>query len=278
MNGIDTSNLKIEPYNEIKPEETIPEMAKPKKVISEIAKPKEKIPELNIHQEKIIENNSKNTPMETRDEIYDDPTDEELKATYHKYNGEEPISDIYNKNSPFDYNDGKKGNIFNVGYEAETVIEQKKMNDVNKVSPTKDVYGRNYILDVDDTPDRKEISSSVDGNQAIEFKRKYAKKGRVILDFSQGNENAKIIVSLNSGPEAITPITEKRQKIGDKETNEITYIRKHSIPLTKEDDQRNMILNRKRRSANASRQPTNILVYEGTSEQEKEKGIFSVFC
>ena len=80
-------------------------------------------------------------------------------------------------------------------------------------------------------------------DDAIRLKRKYDKSGKVVLDFSQGNENAKMIVSLKSGVEAITPqITYKREKINpahkqrEKVNSSMNRVRRHIHDDDDDDD------------------------------------------
>lgn len=79
--------------------------------------------------------------------------------------------------------------------------EEEDKEESESVKDLKDIYSEhvrnNYhgykkarLLDTS----KHELKSLINDNQAIELKRKYGKHGKVVLDFSKGNDDAKIIV------------------------------------------------------------------------------------
>lgn len=253
MSGADTSSLPIEPINDHKPSETLPvlkvassssesatteAMTTTKSSLNNTVPVKEKIP--------VIAKTAAKIDLDHTVREIEDTTPGELIKAYHKFDRSDPINGIYSDvNSPLDYNDSEERHFLNPDIETVTSTKHNRVRKINK-NTTSDVgdintaigdmdsivnnmnsildqkkssaSNRHYILDVDEP--RHEFSSSPHGNQAIDLKKKYAKKGKVILDFSQGNENAKIIVSLNSGLETVAPIQEKRENIREKSIDE----------------------------------------------------------
>lgn len=112
-----------------------------------------------------------------------DPSNDDLKNIYTKYK-ENDIDD-----ASFEYNDGTKHDQ-----------NYKQASPNINVQPFAKMVPREsepILLDVDDKFDSgnaEELKSLINDDQAISLKRKFGDSRKVVLDFSKGNNQAKIIV------------------------------------------------------------------------------------
>ena len=86
-----------------------------------------------------------------------------------------------NSNKPNDQNKDAVGNV----------TEKDSIQSAKPIKKEDD----SIILDTDDdVSTNREMHSSINDDQAINMKHKYGRNGKVVLDFSKGNEDARIII------------------------------------------------------------------------------------